>query len=741
MSLSFFATAPKHLESLLADELRALDLANVAETRGGAHFNGTLEDGYRACLWSRTANRILLPIAHFAAPSPEALYAGAADIPWEDHLVPGRTFAVHLVAVQSQVRHTRFGALKVKDALVDRLRGRTGSRPNVCTERPDLQIQVYLHQDEATVSLDLSGSSLHRRGYRLEGGGAPLKETLAAAILLRAGWPGVAAQGGALLDPMCGSGTLCIEGALIAAEIVPGLLRDYWGFTGWSGHESDLWARLLTESGERRAAGLQRIGSIRGYDAHPAAVRAALANLARAGLAGHVHFERRELGDCAPGRAGESGLLVVNPPYGERLQEGWGIGSDLPALYARLGQVLRERFQGWRAAVFTGNSDLGKQMGLRAKRYHSLYNGPIECRLLHFEVEPQSFVSSQPRPLPPEERGAGALMLANRLKKNLRNLEKWRRREEISCYRVYDADLPEYALAVDVYEGDARYLSVQEYEAPAEVDPKRARHRLREALGVIAEVLEVPSEHLFFRVRRRQRGSEAQYERMGTQRRFHQVTEGGLRFQVNFEDYLDTGLFLDHRATRRLIRELAGGRHYLGLFGYTGTASVYAAHGGALSTTTVDMSNTYLEWAGRNLAQNGFEGPDYRLVQADCLQWLRKASEGQRYGLIFLDPPSFSRSKRMQGTFDVQRDHVGLIRLTMRLLAPGGTLIFSNNLRRFRMDREALADLDLEDIRAITLPKDFARNPRIHHCWRIGHRLNPETVIQSSRPGNGSMGS
>jgi 23S rRNA (guanine2445-N2)-methyltransferase / 23S rRNA (guanine2069-N7)-methyltransferase len=725
MSLSFFATAPKHLESLLADELRALGLANVAETRGGASFGVTLEDGYRACLWSRTANRILLPIARFAAPSPEALYAGAAEIPWEDHLAPGRTFAVHLVSIQSQVRHTRFGALKVKDALVDRLRERVGSRPDVSTEHPDLQIQVYLHQDEATVNLDLSGSSLHRRGYRLEGGGAPLKETLAAAILLRAGWPGVAADGGALLDPMCGSGTLCIEGTLMAADIAPGLLRDglegHWGFAGWTGHEGELWTELLAEADERRAAGLERIGSIRGYDAQTSAVRAALANLARAGLAGRVHFERRELGDCVPGRAGESGLLVVNPPYGERLQEGWGVGSDLPALYARLGRVLRERFQGWRAAVFTGNPELGKQMGLRAKRYHSLYNGPIECRLLHFEVKPESFVSDQPRPLPPEERGVGALMLANRLKKNSRNLEKWRRREEISCYRLYDADLPEYAMAVDVYESDGRYLSVQEYEAPAEVDPKRARHRLREALGVIAEVLEVPSEHLFFRVRRRQRGSEAQYERLGTQRRFHQVTEGGLRFLVNFEDYLDTGLFLDHRDTRRLLGELAGGHHYLGLFGYTGTASAYAARGGALSTTTIDMSNTYLEWAERNLALNGFEGSDHRLVQADCLQWLRRAGEGRRYGLIFLDPPSFSRSKRMQGTFDVQRDHAGLIRLTMRLLEPGGTLIFSNNLRRFRMDREALADLAIEDISAITLPKDFARNPRIHNCWRIGY--------------------
>lgn len=390
-------------------------------------------------------------------------------------------------------------------------------------------------------------------------------------------------------------------------------------------------------------------------------------------------------------------------------------------LYARLGRVLRDRFQGWRAAVFTGDPELGKHMGLRAGRYHSLYNGPIECRLLHFEVEPERFVSDQPRPLPPEERGEGAVMLANRLKKNARNLEKWRRREQISCYRLYDADLPEYALAVDVYESDARYLSAQEYEAPGGIDQKLARRRLREALGVIAEALEVPPEHLFFKVRRRQRGSKAQYERLGGHHRFHEVTEDGLRFLVNFEDYLDTGLFLDHRDTRRLLGSLARGKHYLGLFGYTGATSLYAARGGALSTTTVDLSKTYLDWAQRNLALNGFAGPDHHLVQADCLQWLRQGRGGHRYGLIFLDPPSFSRSKRMQGTFDVQRDHAGLVRLTMRLLEPDGTLIFSNNLRRFRMDREALADFAIEDISSSTLPKDFARNPRIHNCWRIGH--------------------
>ena len=711
--LPYFATAPLHLESLLAQELRDLGLPDVEETRGGARFGGLLTDAYRVCLWSRVANRVLLALARFPAPDPEALYAGAGDIAWEEHLTVEQTFAVALVSSQSKISHSHFGALKVKDAIVDRFRTRTGSRPNVRTDQPDLQIYVYLHKDEAILSLDLSGASLHMRGYRREGSAAPLKENLAAAILLRAGWPKIAADGGALLDPMCGSATLCIEGALIAADIAPGLLRPYWGHTKWLGHDQTAWRGLMDDAWERRNTGLARLGSITGYDHNPGAVRGAKADLERAGLAGRVQLECRELEDCAPGGEGIQGLLVVNPPYGERM----AADSDLPALYALLGAVLRERFRDWRAAVFTGNPDLGKQMGLRAKRFHSLYNGPIACRLLHFEVTPESFVSDRPRPLSPSERGEGATMLANRLQKNRRHLDKWRRRERVSCYRLYDADLPEYAVAIDVYEGEHRYVNVQEYQAPDSIPPRDARRRLREALSVIPEVLEVPDERLFFKVRRQQKGKE-QYQRLSEQRRFFQFKENGLTFLVNFEDHLDTGLFLDHRDIRRLVGEMAAGHHFLNLFGYTGTVSVYAAKGGAKSTTTVDMSNTYLLWAGKNLDLNGFRGADHLLIQADCLKWLRKP-DNQRYGLIFLDPPSFSSSKRMTGTFDVQRDHAGLIRLALNLLEPNGTLIFSNNLRRFRMDREALDGLEIEDISTRTLPQDFARNPRIHNCWKI----------------------
>lgn len=713
----FFASAPKHMGSLLADELTRLGMADATETRGGARFSGSLEDGYRACLWSRLASRILLPIAQQPISGPDELYAVALDVPWEEHLTADQTFAIQFDGSLTGINNRQFAVLKVKDAIADRFQSRFGRRPNVDVQNPDLRIHVYGQQTQVGLSIDLSGNSLHERGYRDLGSAAPLKENLAAAILMRSGWPEIAAEGGALLDPMCGSGTLVIEGALIAADIAPGLLRERFGFHGWSNHDETAWQRLLSEARIRRDAGIKRLGSMRGYDVNPNAVRISLHHLERAGLSGLAHFERRELADCRPGKAEDEGLVIVNPPYGERL----GADDDLPQLYARLGAVLKERFVGWRAAVFTADPELGKSMGLRAVRLNTLYNGPIECRLLNFQVEPRFFVSNHPRPLPPEQRSEGALMLANRLVKNLKGLRKWQRDEQIHCLRIYDADLPEYALAIDLYEGEKRWVHIQEYAAPTSVDPKKARHRLREALGILPEVLDVPGEQVFLKVRRPQKGRN-QYEKLAETRNFHQVEEYGHRFLVNFEDYLDTGLFLDHREIRRLIGTLAAGKRFLNLFGYTGTATVYAAMGGASSTTTVDMSRTYLEWASGNLSLNAIQGLQHELIHADCVRWLDLMNGRRRYDLIFLDPPSFSTSKRMYGTLDIQRDHVALIKSAVRLMEPDGMMIFSNNLRRFRIDAEGLAPLNVVNIGPDTLPRDFARNPRIHNCWMIRNR-------------------
>ncbi|PLX96056.1 MAG: bifunctional 23S rRNA (guanine(2069)-N(7))-methyltransferase RlmK/23S rRNA (guanine(2445)-N(2))-methyltransferase RlmL [Desulfuromonas sp.] len=713
---TYFVSAAVGFEGLLLDELRQLGASAVKESRAGVYAEGSLAFAYRVLLESHLASRLLLPLATFAAPDPEALYAGVQTIRWQEHLLPTGSLAVDAVVNRSKLRHSGFAALKVKDAIVDQLRDACGERPSVDTEHPDLRIHLYLAKDEATISLDLSGESLHRRGYRVPGGTAPLKESLAAAILLRAGWPEIAAAGGPLLDPMCGTGTLLIEGALLAGKMPPGARRERFGVEQWRGHDAALWERLRQEATARWEAGKESLPSFYGYDADPAVIRVARECVERAGLSTIIHLERRELARLEPVNSKAPGLLVVNPPYGERL----GDVRELRHLYAALGGALRRDFQGWKAALFTGNPDLARDMGLRAHRYHSFHSGPIPCRLFHFDVDPERVVGATARqnrtPEADTPLSEGAQMFANRLRKNLKSLGRWARKDGVSCYRLYDADMPEYAVAIDLY-GDR--VHVQEYAPPETVDARRAKQRLDEVMAALAPTLGIPAERIFLKVRQRQKGA-AQYHKLASEDEFFDVQEGRARLLVNLTDYLDTGLFLDHRPTRLMLGEMAKGKRFLNLFAYTGAATVHAALGGARSTTTVDLSRTYLGWARRNMALNGFSDQRHRFIQADCRSWIDEAQEP--FDLIFLDPPTFSNSKSMDDSFDVLRDHVPLLRATARLLAPGGELIFSNNHRRFRMDRDALPELDIEEISAATLPPDFARNPRIHNCWRILRR-------------------
>jgi 23S rRNA (guanine2445-N2)-methyltransferase / 23S rRNA (guanine2069-N7)-methyltransferase len=589
-------------------------------------------------------------------------------------------------------------------------------------DAPELRVSLSLGRERGSLAIDLSGEPLHRRGYRQSAVEAPLRENLAAALLLRCGWPGIAVAGGAFVDPMCGSGTLVIEAALMAADVAPGLLRRRFGFERWLGHDAGAWAAVREAARARCRPEALGPGRLRGFDRDQTAIRAALANSGRSHIGDHLSFERRDLAALA--RAPEPhGLVLVNPPYGARLEDERTLGP----LYGLLGRQLVECFPGWQAGVFTGNPPLGRALRLRAHRTHTFLNGPIECRLLRFEVGPEA-VEKDPEVARRERLEAarsrpGAAMFANRLRKNLKRLEDWARREDVACFRAYDADMPEYAFAIDLYGNGERWACVQEYAAPATVAQESARARRDEALAVLPEVLGLPAERIVLRVRRRQRHG-AQYEKVGAEARFHTVREDRYRFLVNFADYLDTGLFLDHRLTRRRIGQLAPGRSFLNLFAYTGTATVYAAGGGATSSTTVDMSRTYLDWAKRNLDLNGLAGPQHGFVQADCLAWLEDEARAprRRFGLVFVDPPTLSRSKRMTREFDVQRDHAALLRRVAALLEPGGTIVFSNNNQRFKLDASLERELEVEDLTRATLPEDFRRNPRIHASFELHAR-------------------
>lgn len=723
----FTVTTARGMLPILVQELKEMGIGTIKQEQGNVRFTGSLEDAYRVCLWSRVAIRVLMPIAHFSAQTPDELYKGVKSLVWEDHIDESEsTIAVDFNSFRSKISHTQYGAQRVKDGIVDRFRERTGERPSVDLFQPDLRINVYLKHNQAIVSVDLSGDSLHKRGYRQKTTPAPLKEHLAAAILITAGWPKLAKQGWGLIDPMCGSGTFLIEAAMIAADIAPGSHRDYFGFLYWKQHDRDAWKQLKAEAERRKYSGLARLPMIVGGDRDAKAVAAAKINIAEIGLVDRIKVEQRDLLDW-PSQAKDlpdMGIIVCNPPYGERMGE----QSQLHHLYESLGNIVTEAFPAWRTTLITDNDNLAKYTGLTLFEAMPFDNGPIACQVLHYRAprplsaNRQQLERSKPQKLDTEiaqteyELSEHAEMFANRLKKNAKHRLKWAKKEGIECYRLYDADLPDYAVAIDIY---GEHIHVQEYAPPKSIDSEKAIQRLNDVMKVTPTVLGLPQSQIVLKLRQKQRGNQ-QYEAHSSQKQRFKVAESGLNFWVNLTDYLDTGLFLDHRTTRQIILNKAKDKDFLNLFAYTGTATVYAAAGQAKSTTTVDMSNTYLSWAQDNMTLNQFTDERHNYIRANCLEWLQEAQQNQqRYGLIFLDPPTFSNSSKMEGVFDIQRDHVALIKLTSELLTTDGELIFSTNRRDFKLDITSLNGLSIENISHKTLPLDFKRNEKIHSCWLI----------------------
>ncbi|MGS2716633.1 bifunctional 23S rRNA (guanine(2069)-N(7))-methyltransferase RlmK/23S rRNA (guanine(2445)-N(2))-methyltransferase RlmL [Eionea flava] len=746
----FYAACPKGLEGLLLEELTALQVESPRETMGGVHFSGDLTTAYRCCLWSRLANKVLLPLTTVEFTNDQELYDGVLAIPWEEHLAEEGSFKVDFIGTNDIIRNSQFGAVRIKDGIVDRFRERTSQRPSIQKDTPDLLLNVKLikagstknhsRKDCVHISIDLSGQSLHRRGYRTKQGLAPLKENIAAALLLRAQWPMVAQQENtALIDPMCGSGTLLIEGILMAADIAPGIFRQRWGFSRWLKFNASDWQPLIDDALARQEQGLQAIKArgieCRGYDEDWHVLRAAESNIALAGLHDVIRVSHKAVEELKqPSHMPIStGLVICNPPYGERLGE----EQALLPVYRQLGAALHTEFMGWKAAVFTANTRLAKNMGVRARKKYKLFNGNLATELLCFDINEQAIVKqstldsddaalaqtqhddehSTGQLVKPtfESLTPGAQMVCNRLKKNQKGLRKWLKKSEVSCYRLYDADMPEYSAAIDCY---GEYIHVQEYKAPKTIDEKKAQYRFDELLSAIPVALDIEDDNIFVKQRQRNKGKQ-QYERLAYEenRAKIAVQEGQATLLIDLWSYLDSGLFLDHRPVRQMITQMVNGKQFLNLFCYTATATVHAALAGAQSSVSVDMSNTYLEWAEENFSVNHLNSERHTLVQQDCLKWLADCREG--FDVILLDPPSFSNSKRMDDVLDIQRDHAAIIHRCMELLNHGGTLIFSNNLRSFRLDKAISDTYCVDNITDKTLDPDFQRNRKIHQCYLI----------------------
>lgn len=720
---SLFATCPKGVEDLLAEECKQQGLTNVSTTHGGVFCEGDLSSAYRLTLWSRLASRVLLKLHTFPVSTHDDLYQGVQTIVWSTHLDSDGSFAIDVHTTHEEINNSHFATLKIKDAIADQFTQQYKQRPNVKRDRPDVRINAYIDKLNCTIYLDLSGEPLHIRGYRQQAGAAPLKENLAAAILLRAHWPQLAAEKRPLIDPLCGSATLLIEAAYIAAGMAPGLLRSYFGFINWKQHESGSWDLILSQA--RESVDKSKVPGLIGIEKSYKVAEIARQNIQAAGFESVIEIKQADSVDAIKDLPEVKGLIVTNPPYGKRIGE----SKQLKSLYLDLGRKLKTGFPGWNVALFTASHELAKFFGLRAHHKNTLYNGPLKCTLYQYRIRDTRKALSRDDATDKEAVSSeDAEMFANRLSKNIKHLSKWLRKDNISCYRAYDADIPQYAIAVDIYED---WVHVQEYEPPRTVNAVQAFVRINDAVDAISRILDIEQSKIVLKTRKKQSGAE-QYTRQNETRDTLIANEYGLKFKVNLKDYLDTGLFLDHRLTRKLISQISANKSFLNLFAYTGSATVYAAAGGASCSTTVDMSNTYLAWAQDNLKLNKLSGKQHEFIREDCIKWLSDAKKaGRRYQLIFLDPPTFSNSKRMDHTLDIKRDHVELINQTTALLDDGGVLIFSCNTHGFKLDQKHLDEYSIRDITRMTTSEDFRRKPA-HVCWCLARDADSLNSLMSA---------
>jgi 23S rRNA (guanine2445-N2)-methyltransferase / 23S rRNA (guanine2069-N7)-methyltransferase len=723
---NYWVTCADGLESLLQEEIEQIGARLIEAKAGRLMIEATLATAYRICLWSRLASRVLLPLyhqdiayGHDARDVAEELYQAAVEFDWSLVFAAQSTFAIRLHCERDIKVNTQFATLRIKDGVVDSFMESQGRRPSIDIKQPEITLYVLAGKSQHHFCLDLSGDSLHKRGYRRYMTDAPIKENLAAAILQKAKLAEQIPQ--IIVDPMCGSGTFIIEALMMLSDRAPGLQRRF-GFNGWSGHDHELWLSLKAEAVARHQAALaQPLPKFYAFDADWEAVKATRQNIMAAGFEAiieDIQIEERVLGDWPDFQLQDQqrAFIVSNPPYGERL----GDKASNRALYQGLSLVLQEHFPQQRAAIIAAQIEQADVLALQDTATLRLMNGKLPIYVRFGDIKPlanaEPFLSQwQPQTVEID----GAQDFANRLQKNMSNLKKWATQERIDCLRLYDADLPDFNLAVDLY---ADKLHVQEYAPPKQIDPEKAKKRFNLALAAIRAVTGLNREQIFIKTRARQAG-KAQYERQSNVSKRFIVREGQAKLFINLTDYLDTGLFLDHRQIRLQIAQEAKGKHFLNLYSYTSTASVHAALAGAASTTSVDLSNTYLNWSKENFVLNGLtvDHPDqqHQFFESDCFEWLKEGHE--QYDLIFIDPPTFSNSKKFYGTFDVQRDHLSLIKRAMNRLTGDGCVYFSNNFRGFELDPEIEQQFAVEEISHWTIGADFKRNQKIHRAWRIQH--------------------
>ena len=847
----FFATCPRGFEQLLARELASLQLDRIRPLSGRVSFFGTVFDGYRACLCSRIASRIICVIARVDASCAEELYQHVCAIRWEDHITQYTRIAVSAHGTNTKLTNTQFVALKTKDAIVDTCLAHTGWRPEIDVHAPNLTIDVHLSQNRAAVGIDFSGTALCIRGYErklaaprpqaagksgvrggLSGRGflaanpfdkhksaassPSLRSDYACALLSYARWFAACRHPHPTLVVLSTSHKeLIVEAVAQALGVAPGKQRMHWGFEGWKQHNAQSWKRALAQSETHERAQQEQvecvhvqvltidaahtmrtdalIAALRSYGVNPdyvdirsapldAGAQPAKANVQKTAAAGAGTGTRTD-----GAAADEQEPCYIADVTAAHVHNDAACCQALVQLRSFIAYVdvqtqtqpqeeLQEQLKTQAAAVVYAPADL---LALLRETHYPMQQAPLltqkgrdsmTCAQLKGNAHTQAQVVLAGDFTNGEKRSysvldEGAQQFADRLKKMYNQRRAAAQAQDVSCYRIYDCDLPDFALSIDMYAEDADYvrefgrayhepaqfLMIDEYAAPREIDAHKAKRRLYDAIQLASLICNVPYARIYVHKRTRAKGG-SQYSEQAQSTKFvpkpridsrddcderrvltripagsHLIDESGLCFEVNFTERHDCGIFLDLRDIRSEIREMAkqthGSKRFLNLFAYTGTSTCYAADGGAKFTTTVDMSAPSLAWAQRNMARNGFTGSEHEFVQADVLEWVQDMRHSaNRWDLILCDVPTFSNSSRMKrSSWDVQRDHAELIITLSRLLTKNGKAIFSCNLRTFTLDADTLAKarVHVEPLGSASVPFDFARSKHVHRAFII----------------------
>lgn len=734
----FFATCATNQQDILEKEIRALGVEEAIINAGGVEFEATLEQAYNFCLYTRVSSKLMLALYEDDdIQNADELYDSAVQIPWEEYITPETTFSISQTVINCNwLKNGHFAAVRLKDAIVDRIRLKfDGERPNVDKDNADVSFHIHVRGDQISYLVDFSGKSLHKRGYRKSFIDAAMRETLAATVLKRSEYRRVLESEEelevvpTLLDPFCGSGTILIEAALWVSKVAPGLIDvDRFAFYKLPLHDEAIWKTVLDAAILEEEKGAEKEFKFYGWDIDAKSIEVAKKNAAAAGVLDKIEFEVKDFTKITKEDIPSStGYIVTDPPYGIRLAD-----SKIDLLYQSIGKVLNQLFGGWNVSIICGEQELLSFINMKPNRTNSINNGGLDCQIAHYYVfsdEEREEMTRKAIEKKAERLAAplseGAQMAYNRLIKNIEAIKPIMEKEGVTNYRIYDADMPEYSAAIDIY-GD-QFINLQEYAAPSSIPEEDAQRRLEELIFATERATGIDIDNIFVKRRTPQKGTN-QYNKIANKNRFYIMKENGAKYLVNFQDYLDTGVFLDHRPVRKMIGEMSKGKRFLNLFCYTATATIQAAKGGALSTVSVDASATYLDWAESNMELNAFKGMNHFFYKDDCMSYLYNSHD--KYDLIFCDPPTFSNSKS-RDSFDVDRDHKRLIHLCMHHLDENGVLIFSNNYRKFKLDDFIYQDYDVKDITLDTIGEDFKRDPKIHQCYIITERKAAKLVSKT----------